>query len=289
MFTYILNHIRSRFSIDKHGKILYNYGMNTQYTFENIKINSCGISDCDAAWHWDTGESGFQDFDLWFVLRGKGRIITERETAEVERGSCLLLFPETHYVGEHGSDHLLIMNVHFSFSGAERALFRGELPFLYRKIHDISYMRSTLSRVIRLYNSAKAGDAEAFFRAALAEYFLSGTEEESRELGKDKPGIVQKICDIINISPEAPHSLADLAAEYGYSADYLGRIFSRGAGIPFSEYLANARVNKAKFLLSSTSLSVEGVAEALGYYDACYFSRQFKRITGTSPGKYRKG
>lgn len=263
--------------------------MNTQYTFENIKINSCGISDCDADWNWDTGKNGFQDFDLWFVLRGKGRIITERETAEVERGSCLLLFPNTHYIGEHENEHLLIMNVHFTFSGAERKNFPDNTPFIYRKINDISYMRSTLSRVIRLYNSAKEDDAKMFFCAALAEYFLSDTEEESREFDTDKQKIVQKICDMINISPEAPHSLSDFAAECGYSADYLGRIFSRAVGISFSEYLANARVNKAKFLLSSTSLSVEGVAEALGYYDTCYFSRQFKRITGVPPGRYRKG
>ncbi len=261
--------------------------MNTYGTFENIKINSCGISDCDAAWRWDTGESGFQDFDLWFVLRGKGRIITEYETAEVERGSCLLLFPNTHYIGEHGDDHLLIMNVHFQLpSEAEKSF--ASAPFLYKQIYDISYMRQTLSRVIRLYNSGKPGEAAVFFRAALSEYFLADAEQESREFGTDKPRIVQKICDVINISPEAPHSLAEFAAEYGYSADYLGRIFSRAAGISFSEYLANARINKAKFLLSSTSLSIEGVAEALGYYDTCYFNRQFKRITGISPGRYRK-
>lgn len=262
--------------------------MNTQYTFENIKINSCGISDCDAAWNWDTGKNGFQDFDLWFVLRGKGRIIAERETAEVERGSCLLLFPNTHYIGEHGNDHLLIMNVHFTFSGADREIFPNSIPFVYKRINDISYMRQTLSRTVRLYNSGKEEQAALFFRAALAEYFLAETEAESGELGGGKPQIVQKICDMINISPENSHSLAGFAAEYGYSADYLGRIFSRAVGISFSEYLANARVNKAKFLLSSTSLSVEGIAEALGYYDTCYFSRQFKRITGISPGRYRK-
>lgn len=262
--------------------------MNTQDLFENIKINSCGISDCDAAWHWDTGPCGFQDFDLWFVLRGKGRIITERETAEVERGSCLLLFPNTHYIGEHGEEHLLTMNVHFQLSpkGAEAL---GAHPFLYKRIADIGYMRETLSRVIRLYNSAKTESARVFFLAALSEYFEASKPEEKSETGGEKSAIIEKICDRINLSPEEAHSLAAFAAEYGYSADYLGRVFSRAAGISFSEYLANARVNKAKFLLSSTSLSIEGVAEALGYYDTCYFARQFKRITGTSPGKYRKG
>jgi len=262
--------------------------MNTNILLENVRINSCGISDCDAAWHWDTGKSGFQDFDLWFVLRGKGRIITERETAEVEKGSCLLLFPNTHYIGEHGEEHLLIMNVHFQIS-EKAAKNLGAHPFLYKHIADIGYMRETLGRVIRLYNSAKTECARIFFLSALAEYFEATSPEEKRETGGEKSVIVEKICDRINLSPEEAHSLTSFAVEYGYSADYLGRIFSRAVGISFSEYLSNARVNKAKFLLSSTSISVEGVAEALGYYDTCYFSRQFKRITGISPGRYRKG
>ena len=137
--------------------------------------------------------------------------------------------------------------------------------------------------------SAKAESARVFFLAALSEYFEATSPEEKSETGGEKSAIVESICDRINLSPEEAHSLAAFASEYGYSADYLGRVFSRTAGISFSEYLANARVNKAKFLLSSTSLSIEGVAEALGYYDTCYFTRQFKRITGTSPGKYRKG
>ncbi|MBQ9746730.1 MAG: hypothetical protein IJW21_07900, partial [Clostridia bacterium] len=213
--------------------------MDTYNLFKNIKINSCGISDCDATWHWDTGAGGFQDFDLWFVLRGRGRIITERETAEVERGSCLLLFPDTHYIGEHGQEHLLTMNVHFQLDENGAATLE-KMPFLYKHIADIGYMRDTLARVIRLYNSAKAEAAAAYFLAALAEYFEAGAHGEQSELGVEKPGIVQKICDSINLAPEEAHSLSAFAAEYGYSADYLGRIFSRAVGISFSEYLANA-------------------------------------------------
>ena len=263
--------------------------MKTQNLLQNIKINSCGISDCDAAWHWDTGKNGFQDFDLWFVLRGKGRIITERETAEVERGSCLLLFPDTHYIGEHDNEHLLIMNVHFQFSAEISAESFSSSSFLHKQIYDTGYMRQTLARVIRLYNADKSESACAFFAAALSEYFETGAAEEKSEPRGIKQNLVKKICDRINLAPEETHSLSAFAEEYGYSADYIGKLFSRAVGISFSEYLANTRINKAKFLLSSTELSVEGVAEALGYYDTCYFIRQFKRITGTSPGRYRKG
>lgn len=259
--------------------------MNKQNLFEGISINSCGISDCGAEWRWDTGKNGFHDFDLWFVLRGKGRIVTERKSTEVAQGSCLLLFPDTRYVGEHIAERLLVMNVHFNFGeAADTRLLRGDSAFINKHIHDISYMSDTVSRVIRSYNSNKTESAKAFFCAALAEYFEGDVPTQRG----DFPEMIQAICDRVNISPEQPHSLASFAAEYGYSADYLGRIFSRKVGIPLSEYIANTRINKAKFMLLSTDMSVEHIAESLGYYDTSYFVRRFRRITGISPGKYRK-
>ena len=37
-----------------------------------LKVNSCGISDCRPEWHWDI--NGFNDYDLWTVFRGKGKL-----------------------------------------------------------------------------------------------------------------------------------------------------------------------------------------------------------------------
>lgn len=257
---------------------------------ENIKINSCGISDCVTDWRWDTGEGGFHDFDFWLVVRGKGRITTKKELAEVAQGSCLLLFPHTHYIGEHDAAHpLMTMNVHFSLPEWQTPPFHeNNTPFIFRNISDLAYLCDIMHRVVRLYNADKISLAETVFRAALVEYFSQTSPAQENEYGTDKPALVQKMCDAINISPASAPNLSQFAAEYGYSADYLGRVFSKGVGISFSEYVANARVNKAKFLLSSTSLSLDEIAETLGYYDTCHFARQFKRITGTSPGRYKK-
>lgn len=277
-------------SIDKTAQLLYDYGMNNLDFLKNIKINSCGISDCGADWRWDTGESGFRDFDFWLVVRGKGRMRANLSSVEVKRGSCLILFPNTHYVGEHSKENqLMTMNVHFSApEWHSEPCTESGLPFVFHDISDISYMIDMLYRVIRLYNADKAELAETVFRSALVEYFSQNSITPENEYSADKPALIQKICDAINISPARAPTLSAFAAEYGYSADYLGRIFSKSVGISFSEYVANARVNKAKFLLSSTSMSLDEIAESLGYYDPCHFSRQFKRITGTSPGKYKK-
>ena len=255
---------------------------------KNIKINSCGISDCDASWSWDTGKNGFCDFDLWTVLRGNGKIRTEnRGEIKVQSGSSLLLLPYTHYIGEHDKDDpLLVVNVHFSFA----VKFQNEenTPFIYHKISDITYFRDLLYRVLRLYNSGNISLAETVFSAAMVEYISQDDVNTASKYGADKPELIKRICDTVNTEPSGKILLSEFAKEYGYSADYLGRVFSATVGISFSEYVTNARINKGKFLLCSTGMSVEEIAEALGYYDTCYFIHQFKRSTGYSPGKYRK-
>lgn len=264
--------------------------MNTLDFLNSIKINSCGITECSRSWHWDTGKNGFYDFDLWLVAQGKGRIIAGEKTFEVTKGACLLLLPNTHYIGEHDIDHpFTIMNVHFSApQGALAPYCDGAFPLIYRAVSDLVYFCGLLRRVVRLYNAAQKALAVTVFRAALAEYFSLFPVMRDGEQGENKTEMVQKMCDRVNTSPESAPSLSYFSAQFSYSADYLGRLFARDVGISYSDYVANARVNKAKFLLCSSSLSLEEIAEELHYYDVCHFSRQFKRITGISPGKYRK-
>lgn len=78
----------------------------------DIRINSCGISDCPADWSWNT--VGFPDYDLWTVLRGKGTIICGGEPMEITAGKSFLLCPNTQYNASHDvNDRLLALNVHF--------------------------------------------------------------------------------------------------------------------------------------------------------------------------------
>ena len=54
------------------------------------------------------------------------------------------------------------------------------------------------------------------------------------------------------------------------------------------DYLTELRINKSKELLCSDDLSVQDVAELVGYRDLKYFSRLFKKTTGVSPSDYKK-
>jgi AraC-like DNA-binding protein len=59
-------------------------------------------------------------------------------------------------------------------------------------------------------------------------------------------------------------------------------------GCTLAEYIRIVRIERSIELLADERLSIEKVAEAVGFSDAAYYSRSFKKIYGISPLKYRK-
>lgn len=68
----------------------------------------------------------------------------------------------------------------------------------------------------------------------------------------------------------------------------LHRRFKAATGSSLLEYLQGLRVEEAKRLLETSTTPVDEVSERAGYADASFFRRLFKRLTGLTPGQYRR-
>ena len=51
--------------------------------------------------------------------------------------------------------------------------------------------------------------------------------------------------------------------------------------------MSNARLAAAKNMLSHTDMKISQISEKCGYKNVEHFTRQFKELTGKTPGKYR--
>ena len=71
--------------------------------------------------------------------------------------------------------------------------------------------------------------------------------------------------------------------------DYLTHVFKEKTGLSISAYILKERLNLSKNLLRNTDLSINTIALDCGFSDASYFTRIFRRETGTSPSQYRGG
>ncbi|MDD6223238.1 MAG: helix-turn-helix transcriptional regulator, partial [Lachnospiraceae bacterium] len=83
-------------------------------------------------------------------------------------------------------------------------------------------------------------------------------------------------------------TLAECAQALNYNPSYLWKILKQEKNMTFTEYTDCYRLGLAKDRLLNTSETVASIAEELGYTNAQNFIRFFSKMTGTTPGKFRK-
>ena len=83
-------------------------------------------------------------------------------------------------------------------------------------------------------------------------------------------------------------TLADVAAVFNFSPNYLSQLFGKYGDSGFVEYITETRIAAAKEMLEQGDLKVYEIAEKLGYESAFYFSKVFKKVTGLSPREYQQ-
>lgn len=113
--------------------------------------------------------------------------------------------------------------------------------------------------------------------------------KSSAEEGQDAKNLVSQSVFMIqeNLS-QGEFGVNDIAEALHVSAGYFSRMFRKQMGITCIDYITRQRIEKAKELLIHTDLKHESVAQAVGYSNVYYFSVQFKKQTGETPGQYRK-
>ncbi|CAN7254770.1 AraC family transcriptional regulator [Paenibacillus sp. LjRoot56] len=82
-------------------------------------------------------------------------------------------------------------------------------------------------------------------------------------------------------------SVAGIAAELNMSRSQCSKLFSKVYGLSPRQYVSQLKLKQAKELLVTTHLSMNLIADKLGFQSASHFSRQFRRWTGQSPSEFR--
>lgn len=110
---------------------------------------------------------------------------------------------------------------------------------------------------------------------------------------KEKP-VVKKERVITGITKYMQEHLSEdvslhiLSEEFHLNSQYISQLFRNEIGVNFLTYLTNIRMEHAKKLLLSSSLSIAEVSEQSGYGDYRVFTKVFKKSEGITPSQYRR-
>ncbi|WP_308638290.1 response regulator transcription factor [Paenibacillus silvisoli] len=103
-----------------------------------------------------------------------------------------------------------------------------------------------------------------------------------------KSPIVKIVLKHIQESYAKELTLKGLGSQYHVHPVYLGQLFQKEVKESFTEYINKYRIEQAKLLLRESQMKVQDIAKEVGYWEAGYFYKQFKKYVGISPMEYRE-
>lgn len=235
---------------------------------------------CGPGWSWHSRP--LADHLLWHVLDGVGSLTVAGHRHDLGPGAAAVFAPGDTPVAEHDPHRrLLVFGLHFDTDDPGTVL-----PGRCVQLRE----RSLVAALARRCDSGfRRGDLLGVRQALLClEQILLVVREDAAHPAPDPvDAALEEITRAIREDPARRWSVAELAGRAALSRAQFTRRFVAHTGFSPARFLIDARIARARQLLSETTMSVTQVAGALGYPDVAYFSRQFKRHTGHSPIRTR--
>lgn len=146
----------------------------------------------------------------------------------------------------------------------------------------------TKLREIILLN--ERGDNELLLQSRLLSFLnliLCDSEIPKLQSGQSYE-IISKSKRFIEDNYNRSINLNDISNSVNLSPIYFHNIFTRTCNMSPHDYLIRCRITEAKKQLWNSAVTIEFIAQNCGFGCAQYFNRVFKKVTGMTPGKYRK-
>ncbi len=274
-----------------------------------IKIESC---DPKFLFTWQgtrykTEEKHSHDFiELAFIMSGSGKYNIDDEVIDVTEGDLIIFNP-------------YVMHKSIPIKGVEQPTTEFFVGFTDVKLHDCPWNHisfSTVGNVIHTSGELKqkllriciamAAEQETFhvgryfmLKSYLVQMLMLVIREHSEPYEKPTNGcsfdsvnkkyIANQIMNYFEDHYNEKVSLDGIAANMYLSPFYISKIFKSEIGKAPIAHLIDIRLEKAReLLIKDPTLSIQEIAAQVGYDDAYYFSKLFKKKYSISPSQFRK-
>lgn len=232
--------------------------------------------------------------ELLYLLEGRRILVTPRGQYEAGAGDLIMFHPHEMHEEVSPAGHVTFIVLRFPQPRMGRKLrfparretppvVRLPWPERFRHLFDQMVLEKEMQDCWGdIMNKVYMVEFTVLLRRA-----LQSLAEQDQNSQTGRSILIGKIIKFIHDDLSKNISLNKLARQSLMSQSNLSHIFKEITGIPPKRYYLQAKMAKAKDLLTGTEQSVKSIAAVLGYLDEHYFSRIFKKLTGIAPGRYR--
>ena len=240
---------------------------------------------------WDLlGPIRFPSHHIILVVSGRMTMHIMGETVTLSRGCLMLTTPRTDLrceVEEGGEATLL--TARFDPVVRNRGHHLPQGPAQGGVVMVTPKRESTfevlMEQLLRTWMRSPDPTAEAAGSCLLHSLLWVLCEEYFETEAESRDKRMEDIRKLLEEEPESQWTIPELALQAGLSEGHFSRRFKKHVGVAPKMYQHQSRMRHAHYLLQEEDLSVQEVADRLGYSDAFVFSRQFKKTWGVSPSK----
>lgn len=242
-----------------------------------------------ASFH-EMGRISHDDYILIYCADGEGYLKTDEYDGSISQGSLFILPPETPHKYFSSEDKPWTV-FWFHFSGS---LASEYFDYLYNntekpvvQTHDTQI----LAGFRELINTARTSfTLDSFiYVSSLLSHLLLKSARAIQQTTKAESGInVDQIQQYMREKINTTLYLDELASHSHVSKYHFSRRYHALTGMTPLQHFSHIKIEHACTLLEQTKLSISDIAYQLGYDDALYFSRVFKKQMKLSPRAYRK-
>lgn len=171
------------------------------------------------------------------------------------------------------SSVFVVLTGHAEFEYAQKALACGAVAYCLKPFDEDEIVEA-LIRAQKVFEEKKV----------LKE--LNGDNSSGENIGNET---YRRIIDYVHEHFKDEISLNQLAEMFHTNASYLSKLFKKEAGVNYSTYINQLRLDYACKLMRQTKLTVNEISEMCGFNNYVYFARLFKTKIGMTPTEYREG
>lgn len=236
--------------------------------------------------------SEHEDYLVMYFTEGRGTLTVGSETSKIKRGDLIVL-PKNipHEYRADSQEPWSLYWVHFEGTAAGLFLDNLNMPLRHHVI-PLGLHPKLINDFDNLLSVRKTGyNLNAFIYASnLLAQMLSYIAMLTPKT-KMQPGNYIDLDEIQAMMEEHINGQLDLetiAKEANLSKYHFSKKYKDLTGYSPIQHFIHLKMERACYLLDISNQSVAAVSETLGYEDAQYFSRIFKKVIGLSPREYRK-
>ena len=242
---------------------------------------------CEPGWEWKAPP--LLDYLLWYVLDGIGTMRLGKQRWDLREGVSFIYTPSSQPHGTQDPERrLVVFGMHFDFVDQHGQVWPEALvvPPPGQVVRNRSFFGLLAQHADSCWRRGdEAGKIQS--HVLLQAMLLQLWEEAFRPAPSPLDLVLDQVVHAIQAEPGRRWRIEELAEQVHLSRAQFVRRFHALVGRSPIHFIIQTRLERARLLIEETDMSLGQIAEVLGYQDVAYFSRQYKRYMGQSPGAIR--